>query len=68
MRESCEKERARFHSVSLAVGAGGEHERTQTKIKDKFEPDNDQGFLPTRLSVKKKRRGVGFGSGEPGKG
>lgn len=57
MRETKERAHAvQFHSISLAALAGvwGEPEQ----VEEVFEPDNDQGFLPTRLSVIK-RRGLG---------
>jgi len=49
MRECCEKERESFHKSRWG----------DTTDSDEFEPDSDQGFLPTRLSVK--RRGIGLG-------
>ena len=64
MRESCEQERARFYSVSLTVGAGGEDERARTKIKTSSNRITIKGSCQQGCSVK--RRGPS-GSGEPGK-
>ena len=52
-----EKERAAvpFHKLEPVVGVGARAESDHDE--NKFEPVNDQGFMPTRLSVK--RRGVG---------